>query len=86
MGYESFLMDIGMYGNPFDLDYTHFSLLAIAGTWFENLWELLSDFDVTATLGDGCHLHPVRLGDSSLMFEFSKYFSGPDLSALNVVC
>ncbi len=75
-----------MYGNPFDLDYTHFSLLATAGTWFKNLWELLTDFDVTATLGDECHLHPVCLGNLSLMFEFSKHFSGPDLSALNVVC
>jgi hypothetical protein len=85
MGYESFLMDIGMYGSPFDLNYTRFSLLATAGTWFKNLWELLTDFDVTATLGDECHLHPVRFGDLLLMFEFSKHFSGPDLSALNVV-
>jgi hypothetical protein len=71
IGYESFLMDIGMYGNPFDLNYTHFSLLATAGTWFKNLWELLTDFDATATLGNECHLHPLRLGNSSLMFEFS---------------
>jgi hypothetical protein len=86
MGYESFLMDIGMYGNPFDLNYTRFSFLATAGTWFKNLWELLTDFDVTATLSNECHLHPAHLGNLLLMFEFSKHFSSPDLLALNVVC
>ncbi len=75
-----------MYGNPFDLDYTRFSLLATAGTWFKNLWELLTDFEVLATLDDECHLHWVCLGNLLLMFEFSKHFSSPDLSALNVVC
>ncbi len=74
-----------MYGNPFDLNYTLFSLLATAGTWFKYLWELLTNFDVTATLSNECHLHPVRLDNLSLMFEFSKKISGPDLSALNVV-
>jgi hypothetical protein len=48
MGYESFLMDIGMYGNPFDLDYTQFSFLATSGTWFKNVWELLTNLDVSA--------------------------------------
>ncbi len=37
MGYESFLMDIGMYGNLFDLDYSQFSLLATSRTWFKNV-------------------------------------------------
>jgi hypothetical protein len=85
MGYESFLMDIGMYGNPFDLDYSRFSLLTTSGTWFKNVWELLADFNVSATLGDKFHLHPVRLGDSLLMFKFSKHYSGQDLATLNVV-
>jgi hypothetical protein len=51
-GYELFLMDIGMYGNPFEHTYNHFSFLATDGTWFRNLWELLNGFDVMATLGD----------------------------------
>jgi hypothetical protein len=74
-----------MYGNPFDLDYSQLSLLATSGTWFKNVWELLADFNVSAMLGDKFHLHPVRLGDSLLMFEFSKHYSGQDLATLNVV-
>jgi hypothetical protein len=74
-----------MYGNPFDLDYTQFSFLATSGTWFKNVLELLTNFDVSATIGNDSHLQPACLGDSSLMFEFSKHYSGPDLSALNVV-
>jgi hypothetical protein len=85
MGYESFLMDIELYGNPFALDYSRFSLLATSGTWFKNVWELLSDFDVSASMGDKYHLHPARSGDSSLMCEFSKHYSGQDLAALNIV-
>jgi hypothetical protein len=34
MGYESFVMDIGMYSNAFSLDYNCFSSLATNGTWF----------------------------------------------------
>jgi hypothetical protein len=59
MGYESFLMDIEMYGNPFNHDYNRFSLLGTDRTWFRNLWELVNDFNVTATLGDEFHLRPV---------------------------
>jgi hypothetical protein len=39
-----------------------------------------------ATLCNKFQLHPVQLGNMSLMFEFSKHFSGSDLSALNIVC
>jgi hypothetical protein len=49
------------------------------------VWELLADFNVSAMLGNKFHLHPVRLGDSLLMFEFSKHYSGQDLATLNVV-
>jgi hypothetical protein len=35
MGYESFLMEIGMYGNTLAYDYTRFSGLATNNTWFK---------------------------------------------------
>jgi hypothetical protein len=35
MGYESFVMDIGMYGNALSLNYDRFSILATNGTWFK---------------------------------------------------
>ncbi len=74
-----------MYGNPFDLNYTQFSFLATSGTWFKNVWELLTDFNVSGTLGNDSHLQLACLGNSLLMFEFSKHYSSPDVSALNVV-
>jgi hypothetical protein len=51
MGYESFLMEIGLYGNPLGHDYTRFSALATDGAWFKNVWELLNDFHITAEFG-----------------------------------
>jgi hypothetical protein len=51
MGYESFVMDIGMYGNALSLDFDRFSVLATDGTWYKNVWELLNKFDTHATFG-----------------------------------
>ena len=48
MGYESFLMEIGMYGHTLAYDYTRFSELATNNTWFKNVWELMYDFRVKA--------------------------------------
>jgi hypothetical protein len=58
MGYESFLMDIGMYGNVLALNYKDFSVLATDHTWFKNLWELLWTFGVDATFSEGVQLLP----------------------------
>jgi hypothetical protein len=52
MGYESFLMDIGMYGNSLGYNYNQYSRLAMDNTWFKNVWELLRDFSVEATFGE----------------------------------
>jgi hypothetical protein len=84
MGYESFLMDIGMYGNVLALNYNKFLVLATDHTWFKNLWELLRTLEVDATFGEGVQLLPVWTGDKSLMSEFSKYYSGRDLQDLNI--
>ena len=54
------------------LRYNEF-VLATNHTWFKNLWELLLGFEVDATFGDGAQLQPVRIGDKSLMSEFSKH-------------
>jgi hypothetical protein len=40
MGYESFLMDLGMYGNLLSCNYQRFSGLVTDNTWFKNIWEL----------------------------------------------
>ena len=49
MGYETFVMEIGMYGNTLGYNYKKYSPLATDGTWFKNIWELMNDFDVMAT-------------------------------------
>jgi hypothetical protein len=84
MGYESLLMDIGMYGNVLALKYNNLLVLATNHTWFKNLWELLQTFEIDATFGEGVQLLPVRTGDKSLMSEFFKYYSGRDLRDPNI--
>ena len=84
MGYESFVIDIGMYGNVFDLKYNIYSDLATNDTWFKNVWELVCEFEISATFDANVQLFPLRQGDKSLMSEFSKYYSGRDLQAINI--
>jgi hypothetical protein len=42
-------------------------------------------FQRVCNAGYKFHLHPVHLGDSLLMFEFFKHYSGQDLATLNMV-
>jgi hypothetical protein len=84
MGYKSFLMEIGMYGNTLAYDYTWFSGLATNNTWFKNVWELMHDFRVEAAFSNEFQLHPIWVGDALLMDLFSRHYGGSDLSALNI--
>ncbi len=86
MGYESFLMEIGLYGNTFSYDYTMISDLVTDGTWFKNVWELLNEFQVTAVFGREHQLAPIRSGDCSLMNLFLQHYRSRDLESLNVFC
>jgi hypothetical protein len=49
-----------------------------------NVWELLHEFNVSATFSSNYQISPAWIGDSSLMGEFSKHYKGQDLTALNV--
>ncbi len=73
-----------MYGNVLTLDYDYFSVLATNGTWFKNVWELLHEFNTSATFGTKMQIQPVQEGVKSLMTKFSKYYSGRDLQVLNI--
>ncbi len=73
-----------MYGNTLGYNYPWFSGLAMDDTWFKNVWELLHDFGVEATFGDEFQLHPIQVGDRSLMELFSRHYHGSNLVALNV--
>jgi hypothetical protein len=74
MGYESFLVDIGMYGNSLGCSYNWYSVLATDNTWFKNVWELLNYFNVKATFGEDFQPHPIWEGDFSLTDLFSRYW------------
>jgi hypothetical protein len=73
MGYESLLMDIGMYGNSLGYRYNWYLVLETNNTWFKNVWELLHDFDTEATFEEDYQLHPIREGDYSLIDLFSSH-------------
>jgi hypothetical protein len=46
MGYTSFMIEVGLYGNAMDYDYKTHSMLATSGSWFRNIWELVWYFNV----------------------------------------
>jgi hypothetical protein len=83
MGYESFLVEIRLYGNTLGYNYNTFSDLVMDGTWFKNVWELLNDFQITAEFGGDHQLFPMRTGDCSLMDLFSQHYHGQELVSLN---
>jgi hypothetical protein len=84
MGYDSFLMDLGLYGNVLGYNYNQFSILAMDNTWFKKVWELLNNFDVRATFGRDCQLHRICADNKSLIALFSLHYSRPDLASLNI--
>jgi hypothetical protein len=46
MGYKSFMIEVGLYGNTMDYNYKTHSMLATSGSWFRNIWELVWYFNV----------------------------------------
>jgi hypothetical protein len=84
MGYETFIINIGMYGNLFSLNFELYSILVTNGTWFKNMWELLHKFKTIATFSADNHIHPVQVGDRSLMQGFSCFYGRCNLQTLNI--
>jgi hypothetical protein len=46
MGYESFMVKVGLYGNTMDHDYNAYSILVTNNTWYKNVWELIHYFNI----------------------------------------
>jgi hypothetical protein len=46
MAYESFMIEVDLYGNTMDYDYNTHSMLATSIAWFKNIWEIVWYFDV----------------------------------------
>ena len=84
--YENFVVEVDLYGDPFDWDCERFNSLATEGTWMKNLWQLCQLLRVQSELDEQHHLRPVQVGDCSLISKFSKMgFLGKDLETLKVV-
>jgi hypothetical protein len=69
MGYESFMVEVGLYGNTMGYEYKTHSILATGNTFFKNIWELVSYFNVRLHFSAVFQLKPIRRGDTSLMSE-----------------
>jgi hypothetical protein len=86
MGYESFMIEVGLYGNTMDYDYKAYSVLATNGTWYKNVWELVHYFKISLAFKSEYRLGPVRRSDRSLMAEFIRAgYTKADLLLLNIV-
>jgi len=44
MGYESFMIEVGLYGNTMDYDFKAYSASATNGTWYKmsGNWSIIS--------------------------------------------
>jgi len=84
--FENFLIELGLYKNPFDLDCGRWEILATKGTWLKNLWQLARHLNVTIELDPKVLIRPIRQNDRSIMGEFHRIgFEGTDLVVLKVV-
>lgn len=64
--FESFMVEVGIYGNIFEHKFREHSLLASEGTWFKHLWQLLDVYNATLTITEPHCIQPVRARDRSL--------------------
>jgi hypothetical protein len=86
IGYKSFMVKIGLYGNTMDHDYKVYSTLATNYTWYKNVWELIHYFNGRLKFQPEYRLGPVRQGDKLLMSEFIRVgYKRTDLLLLNIV-
>jgi hypothetical protein len=85
MGYESFMVEVGLYGNTMDHNYKIYSTLETNGTWYKNVWELVCFFKIRLAFQSKYRLGPVRRGDKSLMSEFVRVgYAKAVLLSLNI--
>ena len=84
MGYKSFRVKVGLYGNTMDHYYKIYSTLATNGTWYKNVWELVCFFKIRLAFQSKFRIGPVRRGDKSLMSKFVRVgYTKVDLLSLN---
>jgi hypothetical protein len=67
IGYESFMMEVGLYGNTMDHEYKTHLILVTNNTWYKNVWELEHYFKIRLVVYKDYQLKPVIKGDKLLM-------------------
>jgi hypothetical protein len=87
IGYESFIIEVGLYGDTMGYEYKSHSFIVTDNTWFKNVWELVSYFNIHLHFNEDFQLKPIRQGDSSLMSEFIRFgdLGSTDLVSLNIM-
>ncbi len=59
MGYESFMVKVGLYRNIMDHDYKAYSTLVMNNTWYKNIRELIHYFNLRLVFQSKYRLGPV---------------------------
>ncbi len=70
IGYESFIIEVDVYGDTMGYEYKTHSFLATDNIWFKNVWGLVSYFNICLHFNEDFQLKPIQQGNSSLMSEF----------------
>jgi hypothetical protein len=88
IGYESFIIEVGLCGDTMGYEYKTHSFLAMDNTWVKNVCELVSYFNMRLHFNEDYQLKPIQQGNSSLMSEFIRFgdLSSTDLASLNIMC
>jgi hypothetical protein len=81
------MIEVGLHGNTMDNNYKSHSMLATDNTWFKNIWELVSYFNVSLNFDLDYQLKQFRCGNSSLMSKFLRYkeFGIAEVISLNIM-
>jgi hypothetical protein len=72
MAFDNFLVEVGLYGSPFDWSYKDFGHLATESTWFCDLWNLVHVFAADVSFCSEDLVQGVRENGRSLMSEFFR--------------
>jgi hypothetical protein len=86
IGYESFIIEVGLYGDNMGYEYKSHSFLVTDNTWFKNVWKLVSYFNICLHFNEDYQLKPIQQGNASLISELILFgdLSSTDLVSLNI--
>jgi len=83
--FETFMLEVGMYGNIFSCDYERYGPLTTDNTWYQNFWQYCHHLDVDFRLDPKFLLGPARVNDRPLTELFDEHgFRGLELESLTI--